>query len=227
MKRVKELVKRVVMTLVMVARLTVGMFSFNVYANPNLKYELPKSCIAYEFKGNVLLDLPHSDVYDKVRGIRDNGANYGDITEREISESITMKVKEILEKNGVRVTLTRGLDDSVSLEDRINIANKGNYDYYISLHCNASENPQANGVESFSSSAWSLSNNITKRLVSELGMNNRGIYETPYYTQYMKCKTMLYEMGFGSNQNDKYNLINKQDTYAKIIAEEIINILQN
>ena len=61
MKRVKELVKRVVMTLVMVASLTVGIFSFNVYANPNLKYELPKSCIAYEFKGNVLLDLPHSD----------------------------------------------------------------------------------------------------------------------------------------------------------------------
>ena len=64
MKRVKELVKRVVMTLVMVASLTVGIFSFNVYANPSSQYELPKSCITYEFTGIVLLDLPHSDVYD-------------------------------------------------------------------------------------------------------------------------------------------------------------------
>ena len=96
-------------------------------------------------KGRILLDLPHQDTN------ADNGACYGNVTERELAESISLKVKEILEKNGVEVILMREQGQAMSIEDRVYRANNlGEYDYYISLHINSclTEN-SGTGVEGY------------------------------------------------------------------------------
>ena len=146
-------------------------------------------------KGRILLDLPHQDTN------ADNGACYGDVTERELAESISLKVKEILEKNGVEVILMREQGQAMSIDDRVYRANNlGEYDYYISLHINSclTEN-SGTGVEGYSCNAWTLTNNILKGLCNEFGYFNRGIYYSPYYNCNIKQKSTLLELGFINN----------------------------
>ncbi len=172
-------------------------------------------------KGRILLDLPHQDTN------ADNGACYGNVTERELAESISLKVKEILEKNGVEVILMREQGQAMSIGDRVYRANNlGEYDYYISLHINSclTEN-SGTGVEGYSVGAWSLTNSILKGLCNEFGYFNRGIYYSPYYNCNIKQRSTLLELGFINNEYDRDNLVNKQDTYAKIIAEAILENL--
>ena len=172
-------------------------------------------------KGRILLDLPHQDTN------ADNGACYGDVTERELAESISLKVKEILEKNGVEVILMREQGQAMSIDDRVYRANNlGEYDYYISLHINSclTEN-SGTGVEGYSCNAWTLTNNILKGLCNEFGYFNRGIYYSPYYNCNIKQKSTLLELGFINNEYDRDNLINRQDDYARIVAEAILENL--
>ena len=187
------------------------------------RYELSETMVSRkEVRGKILLDLPHQDT------AQDNGASYGGVTERELAESISLKVKTILEQNGVEVILIREQGQSMSLGDRIYKANNmGNYDYYISLHINscASENT-GTGVEGYSCGAWTLSNKILKGLSNEFGYLNRGLYYSPYYNSQIKQNNTLIELGFINNEYDRGNLMNRQDDYAKVISNAILDTLE-
>ena len=188
----------------------------------NPRYELSETMVTRkEVRGKILLDLPHQDT------AQDNGASYGGVTERELAESISLKVKTILEQNGVEVILTREQGQSMSLGDRIYKANSiGEYDYFISLHINscAGENT-GTGVEGYSCGAWTLSNKILKGLSNEFGYLNRGLYYSPYYNSQIKQNNTLIELGFINNEYDRGNLMNRQDDYAKIISNAILDSL--
>ena len=213
--------KRVICALLLSLTL-VGMSTATVKAEPTKRYELSETMvIRKEVRGKILLDLPHQDT------LQDNGASYGGVTERELAESIRLKVKTILEQNGVEVILTREQGQSMSLGDRIYKANNmGNYDYYISLHINscASENT-GTGVEGYSCGAWTLSNKILKGLSDEFGYLNRGLYYSPYYNSQIKQNNTLIELGFINNEYDRGNLMNRQDDYARIISDAILDSL--
>ena len=187
----------------------------------NPRYELSETMVTRkEIRGKILLDLPHQDTG------QDNGASYGGVTERELAESISLKVKNILEQNGVEVVLVR--EQGQSLGDRIYKANSmGNYDYYISLHINscARENT-GTGVEGYSCGAWTLTNKILKGLSDEFGYLNRGLYYSPYYNSQIKQNNTLIELGFINNEYDRGNLMNRQDDYAKVISNAILDTLE-
>ena len=188
----------------------------------NPRYELSETMVnKKEVRGKILLDLPHQDT------AQDNGASYGGVTERELAESISLKVKTILEQNGVEVILVREQGQSMSLGDRIYKANSmGKYDYFISLHINscARENT-GTGVEGYSCGAWTLTNKILKGLSNEFGYLNRGLYYSPYYNSQIKQNNTLIELGFINNEYDRGNLMNRQDDYARIISDAILDSL--
>ena len=188
----------------------------------NPRYELSETMVKKkEVRGKILLDLPHQDT------AQDNGASYGGVTERELAESISLKVKNILEQNGVEVVLTREQGQSMSLGDRIYKANSmGEYNYFISLHINscARENT-GTGVEGYSCGAWTLTNKILKGLSNEFGYLNRGLYYSPYYNSQIKQNNTLIELGFINNEYDRGNLMNRQDDYARIISDAILDSL--
>jgi N-acetylmuramoyl-L-alanine amidase len=188
----------------------------------NPRYELSETMVnRKEVRGKILLDLPHQDT------AQDNGASYGGVTERELAESISLKVKTILEQNGVEVVLTREQGQSMSLGDRIYKANSiGEYDYFISLHINscARENT-GTGVEGYSCGAWTLTNKILKGLSNEFGYLNRGLYYSPYYNSQIKQNNTLIELGFINNEYDRGNLMNRQDDYVRIISDAILDSL--
>ena len=225
MIRNKPWLKRMITSLLLASVLVSGAISLKPFAKMETpRYMVSQECIVQETiesKGRTLLDLPHQDTN------KDDGAYYGDITERELAESISLKVKDILEKNGVEVILMRELGQSISIADRVYRANNlDDYDYYISLHINSclTEN-SGTGVEGYSCNAWSLTNSILKGLCNEFGYLNRGIYYSPYYNCNINQKSTLLELGFINHEYDRDNLVNRQDDYARIIAESIIENL--
>ena len=172
----------------------------------------------------ILLDLAHSDIMYYMNGelIRDNGATFGEYNERELVNQITLKVKTILEENGINVDLTRDFNESVTLEERIEKATKFGYDAYISLHANSCETPNTGtGYEAYSNNQYSLSKNIVEELSSTYGLPNRGIQATPYYNRLIQNSTLI-ELGFINNDVDREILVNKQDEVAQIIANNIL-----
>ena len=174
--------------------------------------------------GKILLDLSHSDTMYMQNGvlIRDEGAMYNNYSEREITNQITLKVRDILQENGIQVDLTRDFDSSISIEERVEKANKFNYDAYISLHANSCVIPNTGtGVESYSNNQYTLSSNIVKDLSEKFNLPNRGVFATPYYNINIPNSTLI-ELGFINNNVDRNILLNNQDEIAEIIANNIM-----
>lgn len=90
-------------------------------------------------------------VLDPGHGGIDSGAmsQHGGV-EKEITLDIAQRVREILEKqHGVTVHLTREQDTFVPLGRRTAFANRKGADVFVSLHVNASEKHDAEGLEAY------------------------------------------------------------------------------
>lgn len=193
--------------------------SITVFAGTKIKpFKLDPSSIEY-YKGRILLDLAHLDTS------LDNGASYGGYTEREIVNSISLKVRDKLVEAGYDVELTRDMNTPTSIGERVRMANEGDYDVYISLHINscAVENT-GTGVEAFSNGAWSLSNGVLRDMSAKFGLANRGVHETPYYNRNINKNNTLIELGFINNDKDRDILVYEQESISEIIVK---NILEN
>ena len=214
-KKLIKIIKKITLSLVLILTLATPFYKLKAYTP--MPYVLKESSISYNVSNKkILLDLAHHDT------IRDEGCSFGEYNEREISENITLKVKEILESKGITIELTRGKDDVISIADRIVLANSNDYDYYISIHVNSSESEnKGTGVEAFSNDAWSLSNSVLKELVNEFGYENRGIFLSNFYNKRINTKSTILEIGFLNNERDRNYLINQQDRYAECIAKGI------
>ena len=214
-KKLIKMIKKITLSLVLILTLATPFYKLKAYTP--MPYVLKESSISYNVSNKkILLDLAHHDT------IRDKGCSFGEYNEREISENITLKVKEILENKGITIELTRGKDDVISISDRIVLANSNDYDYYISIHVNSTDTEnKGTGIEAFSCDAWSLSNSVLKELVNEFGYENRGIFSTSFYNRRINTKSTILEIGFLNNEFDRNNLINHQDKYAECIANGI------
>ena len=220
-KKLLQIIKRIAISLVLVFTLATPFYTLKAYVPE--QYVLKESSINYNISTKkILLDLAHHDT------INDKGCSFGEYNEREISENISLKVKEILESKGITVELTRGKEGTISIADRIALANSNDYDYYISIHVNSSESEnKGTGIESFSCDCWSLSHKVLEKLEKEFNYQNRGIYESNFYNKRIDSKSTIIEIGFLNNEYDRNNLINHQDRYAKCIAEGIIEQLRS
>ena len=124
----------------------------------------------------ILLDMAHKDTPNDV------GASYKEWNERDIVNQITLKVGDRLVNKGFTVTYTRELDKSISINERVSLANSSDYWLYLSIHANSNDGAKAGtGVEAFSNGEWSLSNNILNDLRDECGLVKRSSpVATPY-----------------------------------------------
>ena len=214
-KKLIKIIKKITLSLVLILTLATPFYKLKAYTP--MPYVLKESSISYNVSNKkILLDLAHHDT------IRDEGCSFGEYNEREISENITLKVKEILESKGITIELTRGKDDVISIEDRVVLANSNDYDYYISIHVNSSESEnKGTGIEAFSNDCWSLSNSVLKELENEFNYENRGIFLSNFYNKRINTKSTILEIGFLNNERDRNYLINQQDRYAECIAKGI------
>ena len=89
-------------------------------------------------------------VIDPGHGGKDPGAlGDGVIQEKGVVLSISEKLKEILTAKGYIVFLTRETDRFIPLKERTQFATRHKADLFLSIHANASESPQANGIETY------------------------------------------------------------------------------
>ena len=121
-----------------------------------------------------------------------------------------------------------GTNNTTSLQARVNKAIEFGADYFISLHCNASDNSAFNGSEIFvyreNSAAFDLATDILDSIVDELGTKNNGVTEnrTFFVLRRTPMPAMLIELAFITNPQDANLLETRQYDFAEAIYEGIL-----
>lgn len=89
-------------------------------------------------------------VLDAGHGGKDYGATYHGNIEKKISLNTVLKVGEILAKeSNIEVVYTRKTDVFIELNERAAIANRSKGHLFVSMHCNANDNLEASGNETY------------------------------------------------------------------------------
>ena len=93
-------------------------------------------------------------ILDAGHGGRDIGASNKGVREKDLTLSMTLKLKSILKKMGYRVLLTRSKDSFMNLKQRTEYANRHKGSLFVSIHANAApikRNPKVRyqGIEVF------------------------------------------------------------------------------
>jgi N-acetylmuramoyl-L-alanine amidase/beta-lactamase regulating signal transducer with metallopeptidase domain len=167
-------------------------------------------------------------VIDAGHGGKDPGAKIDEELESKIVESIAKKIKALNGSEDLKIILLREDDSFVSLSDRVNKINQINPDLLISLHLNASKNPNEKGVNAFISSQngfYDKSLEKANQLIEKISNNNLtkgGVKDANLYIiKNSKCPAVLLEVGFLSNANDKAYITSEsgKDEIAKNILK--------
>jgi len=175
-------------------------------------------------------EIKFSVVIDASHGGKDTGAlsKSGSISEKDISLDISKRIVSELSKKDIKAYLSRKDDRFLSLEDRINFFEKSGANLVISIHTNTSNDNSKNGYTTFyqvnNDGSLRLSKCIHKELNLETILQDNGIKTTKaYLLKNSKIPTVLLELGYISNDNDFYNLVDEvnQDTFAKHIATAV------
>ena len=133
-------------------------------------------------------------VLDAGHGGEDGGTVEQAATEKEINLAVVLKLKELLEEQGIRVVLTRDKDIFMKLEERVQIANGEKADLFISIHCNYYEKDSSiYGLECY----YCKSGEEGKHYAEKIMGNNRR--EQKYC--FKECKTcrLLYSEEYNSS----------------------------
>ena len=108
---------------------------------------------------------------DSGHGGTDPGACSGNVKEKDINLEVGLMLGEMLTKEGFTVGYSRTTDTYVSLAERANKSNRFGAKVFISIHCNAHSNKQAQGVETFyyrtSSKGKVLADKVQKNILSK------------------------------------------------------------
>lgn len=171
-------------------------------------------------------------IIDAGHGGREPGAIYGDRKEKDDTLRLALAVGEILKKNGVDVVFTRTEDVYSSPFEKAQIANREGGDFLISLHRNASPEPnQYSGVESLvfdrSGKKVELAENINREL-EEAGYRNLGIKERPglVILRRSQMPAVLVEVGFLNTDADNLLFDRNFEGIAEAIAKGVLETVR-
>lgn len=156
----------------------------------------------------------------------DPGATGYNLEEAQVALNIGNYLKPILESVGYEVQSIQ--DDSLSYV--CDSANNWGADLFVSIHCNAF-NGVAKGTECLyypgSTKSKKLSQCIQTKLVNYFGTVDRGIKERPnlYVLNSTDMPATLIETAFIDEYSDNQLLANRQEEFAKVIAEGIVDYI--
>ena len=153
-------------------------------------------------------------VIDPGHGGNDPGAvGIAGIKESEVVLDVSKQVKNLLNKKGVNVKLTRNNEFELDLSPRVAIANKTNADIFVSIHANASRGKRRdiNGLETFYYSGWKgrlLAKKIQKQILKvSPGSPDRGVRQGRFYViKNTRMPAVLVEIGFLTGRLDARRL---------------------
>lgn len=150
------------------------------------------------------------------------------LLESMVNLKVALKLRELLEKEGARVILTREKEQdekSPTLEKRIENANKSGADLFISIHQNASINQEANGSEVyyFNDNSSPLAELILESLHAKIGLTSRGVKKRGFAVtkEITTMPSILVECAFISNPAEEKLL--GSDNFLNLIAEGLLS----
>ena len=122
-----------------------------------------------------------------------------------------------------------GTSNSTSLATRVNNAIAWGADYFISLHTNASTNPNIGGTEgyaySMNSEGYWLGEEIIDSISDFTGIENKGMFVRPslYVLRRTPMPAVLIEMAYITNEEEAYLLSQQPQLFASSIYEGILS----
>ena len=152
--------------------------------------------------------------------------------EKAIVLQISLKIGDILVKNGIETIYTRESDKTQSLKEKSDISNNVKPDYFVSIHANSFTVPTVSGIETFyfsgSAEGQKLAQAVQTELIKETGRVNRGVKIANFYVlDNTDATAILVETSFLSNPEEEQLLITEdyQNKLAKAISTGIIKSL--
>ncbi len=202
-----------------------SVYAYNIYEDADNYYiELRKPSEVYD--KILVIDAGHGG---KDAGALSRGENY---YEKNINLGILLELKKLLEGENIKVYYTRTDDNTVFLRPRVELGNAVDCDYFVSIHCNASEVSYPNGSEILyynnefkGVKAFDLAKLFSDEFKNDIGLKNRGVVEKHpediFIMDKAKIPMILIEVGYLTNDNDM-NYLSKQEN-RKEIAKAIYN----
>ncbi len=165
-------------------------------------------------------------VLDPGHGGSDHGAIRGDINEKDITLDVSKRVRKLLEEKGYEVFMTREIDETLSLQERVEISENLIPDIFVSIHVNSSNSDAPNGLEThyYKENSLTLAKTVHASLLNHVTANNRGLFKSKFYViNHTTAPAILLEIGFMSNPIERVQLITdiRKQATAKAIAEGI------
>ena len=151
-------------------------------------------------------------VIDAGHGAHDPGAvGPNGVREKDINLATALKLQTELEKKGAIVTMTRSNDKFLQLSERTSIANKLDYDAFISIHTNSASSSSAKGTETYYNKSnfnnlrsKEMAADIQKHLVASIGLSNRGVKTANYHViTKNEIPSVLVELAFIVNPKEE------------------------
>lgn len=165
---------------------------------------------------------------DPGHGGRDPGAQANGLQEKDITLVIAQRIESILIKNYERIAvkMSRTTDQTISLRERTNAANRWNASLFLSIHINAGG---GKGYEDYiyhklsdSSHTAKLRGQVHPEIVKFSSMYNRGKKKANFHVlRETTMPALLTECGFIDYINDATKM--KQDFWLDYIARGHVN----
>ncbi len=157
------------------------------------------------------------------------------VFEYKITLQIAFKLKNLLERSGIAVVMTRETDDvNISNIERATIANSIGADLFIRIHCDGGSDPSVSGITTFypAKNQWTESiyleslraaRLVQRELVKSCNCRNDGIVPRSDFTgfNWSNVPVILTEVGFLTNPEED-RLLNSEE-YQWKVAQGIRN----
>ncbi len=171
-------------------------------------------------------------VLDPGHGGVDYGAIRAGINEKDITLDVTKRVEAILVSKGVKVAMTRDMDETVSLQDRTTLTENKHPNLFVSIHVNSCTGTGPCGVEThyYHPESIELAKTVHSSLVSYIKSPDRGLFKSKFYViNHTTAPAILVEIGFISNDHERAELVSEQrkQQTARAIAEGVLRYLNN
>ncbi len=201
-------------------------------------------CIILFFSFTSFAQKKVTVVIDAGHGGTDTGhlsENKDLLPEKALNLLIANKVGTYIDQylTNVEVIFTRKDDSFISLDDRVYKANSINADYFISIHCNASERQMVHGTESHvhtmsGTKSVEMAKIMEKEFSSRAGRHSRGVKDsddrehTLQVLKYTNMTSVLLECGFLTNEKEAnyLNTTGGQEILASAIFRGLRTFLQ-
>lgn len=168
------------------------------------------------------------------------GAEAFGYREQDINYQVGLRLAALLNNNpNFDAMLSRnspiaqlGTSATTSLQTRVRMANEWYANFFISLHCNISNNASASGSEAYVYQLYSKGYYMGIRILEGLQymtqLPNRGVSVNKelYVLRATTMPAVLIEMGYMTNPRDIHLLVTDPQSFARGIYNGILNYYQ-